>query len=1080
MDRSEFDIDAELEKYDYAAAVRDLGFEPHPTMAGSINDTFDMPVQNVDDFFVKLGNQTKKIADETARTSVAAPRQIVQEAIDFGVDWFGEQLKDFYTVNGFASDDQVKAILPQSMTQYAKDKGVPLELPLKSFQPETGIGTTARELLAYIGGFLLTKGKGAARQAGDTVLDDMGRHAGTLLQGVRGSTGGAMSLNVKEANLSELAVELGFADELRVFFDEQSMADRAAEGIADQIAMRANSPMDADYELTAEQRLNRKVDTVVEENAVGGILATAIMSTAKLLKLAAVAPKTSAGLTAGATAAASDDAEGMPVSRLARGVIGSNIDETATNAASAAAKQLDTDFMGFYSKALESAKRLPQKKATGEQYLRMLSKSGVTDDELYWTGLQDFANEAGKMNKDQLVNYLERNRVRLDELEFRSAEETPDTIDFIEEAVDGTDEIEFLKENIYETAAERVDQFQDFLEANKPMNDSQINQTMDNFKKAIVDGDAVDTQYLTPETESLFDEFAYYNAGEMYDENPLIRYTPDRGPDQTQVDYEIVGQEDIYTVVGKDGKAIETFDDFASAKEKIEQLAMDDGSLNTMPTQYEKWTQPGGSDYREHVIRIDNYRGDPGITDAYVRYTPDDQREFKRLNELNEEAVARGTQLSDADQLKFDELKARATQARERMDAVRQSDSSHFEEYENNIVAHYRTKERRTADGKRILYVEEIQSDWAGEGRKRGFMKSTDADDEARIAEVVEESAQYRKTRAKLNEVENLFALDRLGELPPERANYATEFFPELKNQTFANKEEKFKAIQRAARKLSDDMLMHREIAMRKEGIPSSIYSESGKTRVPRAPFVYSRQTGKENTGAWTRLVLKRVLMQAAQEGYDGIAIASGRASADHYNLRKYFDWVDIIRDTTPHPVDGKPTYSLVAKPKDGGGSYTQDLHSIHEDELPGIIGQAQAARAIKALESKQQRTDVLSPDYNQDNNAPLRLAGSDLASGGEGMLDFYDKVVPASMSKVLSKIDRSVKPQQIGVRKSVDKTGGQRSDLDIGVIFTEELKEKLKKGLPLFMPPSIAVGVGAMADKGNQQVNTSQMEMQF
>ena len=50
MDRSEFDIDAELEKYDYAAAVRNIEFEPHPTMAGSINDTFDMPVQNVDDF----------------------------------------------------------------------------------------------------------------------------------------------------------------------------------------------------------------------------------------------------------------------------------------------------------------------------------------------------------------------------------------------------------------------------------------------------------------------------------------------------------------------------------------------------------------------------------------------------------------------------------------------------------------------------------------------------------------------------------------------------------------------------------------------------------------------------------------------------------------------------------------------------------------------------------------------------------------------------------------------------------------------------------------------------------------------
>ena len=66
--------------------------------------------------------------------------------------------------------------------------------------------------------------------------------------------------------------------------------------------------------------------------------------------------------------------------------------------------------------------------------------------------------------------------------------------------------------------------------------------------------------------------------------------------------------------------------------------------------------------------------------------------------------MARGTQLSDADQLKFDELSSCNTGARA-IDAVRQFDSSRFEEYDNNIVARYRTKERRTADGKRILYL---------------------------------------------------------------------------------------------------------------------------------------------------------------------------------------------------------------------------------------------------------------------------------------------------------------------------------------------------------------------------------------
>ena len=45
--------------------------------------------------------------------------------------------------------------------------------------------------------------------------------------------------------------------------------------------------------------------------------------------------------------------------------------------------------------------------------------------------------------------------------------------------------------------------------------------------------------------------------------------------------------------------------------------------------------------------------------------------------------------------------------------------SSHFDE--PNILAHIRFNERTDADGKRVLFIEEIQSDWAQKGRKVGF-----------------------------------------------------------------------------------------------------------------------------------------------------------------------------------------------------------------------------------------------------------------------------------------------------------------------------------------------------------------------
>lgn len=45
--------------------------------------------------------------------------------------------------------------------------------------------------------------------------------------------------------------------------------------------------------------------------------------------------------------------------------------------------------------------------------------------------------------------------------------------------------------------------------------------------------------------------------------------------------------------------------------------------------------------------------------------------------------------------------------------------SSHFSE--PNILAHVRFNERTDAEGKRVLFIEEIQSDWAQKGRKEGF-----------------------------------------------------------------------------------------------------------------------------------------------------------------------------------------------------------------------------------------------------------------------------------------------------------------------------------------------------------------------
>jgi putative nucleotidyltransferase with HDIG domain len=61
--------------------------------------------------------------------------------------------------------------------------------------------------------------------------------------------------------------------------------------------------------------------------------------------------------------------------------------------------------------------------------------------------------------------------------------------------------------------------------------------------------------------------------------------------------------------------------------------------------------------------------------------------------------------------------------------------SSHFDQ--PNILAHVRFNERTDADGKRVLFLEELQSDWAQKGRKEGFAEPRwTASEEARVREL--------------------------------------------------------------------------------------------------------------------------------------------------------------------------------------------------------------------------------------------------------------------------------------------------------------------------------------------------------
>lgn len=188
-----------------------------------------------------------------------------------------------------------------------------------------------------------------------------------------------------------------------------------------------------------------------------------------------------------------------------------------------------------------------------------------------------------------------------------------------------------------------------------------------------------------------------------------------------------------------------------------------------------------------------------------------------------------------------------------------------------------------------MLFINEIQSDWGQEGKKKGF---ADPDAANKLSEL---SAQY----------------DKLGE---ERRAAEKEMadLPDF-NERFSELQDRVEAINSERDKVSDKMAELRQ-------------SVKGNA-IPAAPFV-------TKTDAWVSLAIKRMIRYAVENGFDRVAFINGQQAADLYDLSKQIDRVQYTKWSDGKvgvEVYDKKGY-LVALP-----NHQADGYSI--DELPGLLG---------------------------------------------------------------------------------------------------------------------------------------------
>ena len=274
----------------------------------------------------------------------------------------------------------------------------------------------------------------------------------------------------------------------------------------------------------------------------------------------------------------------------------------------------------------------------------------------------------------------------------------------------------------------------------------------------------------------------------------------------------------------------------------------------------------------------------------------------------------------------------------------------HFEE--NNVIVHARGNRRFDSDGKKVLFLEEIQSDWHQAGRDEGYAISY---------------KERARVMARQQEIR-----DQLPPLPTDST--------ELRATRYKTDREK---VREHLPHLYDEFVANNGL----------IYEEDGPG-VPHGPYEES----------WELLGLKGALDYAVEHGYERISWTTGLQQVNRYTsaLRTQVDKLSWVKEDLG---DGMETQ--VNAWKEGNGVFSGVYHadgSVAPNSVtvqhgqPGKLATADLSQVI----GKTMADKILSSTEDSE------ITGADLTVGGEGMKSFYDSRLPKMAGKYLKKLDKN------------------------------------------------------------------------
>lgn len=314
-----------------------------------------------------------------------------------------------------------------------------------------------------------------------------------------------------------------------------------------------------------------------------------------------------------------------------------------------------------------------------------------------------------------------------------------------------------------------------------------------------------------------------------------------------------------------------------------------------------------------------------------------------------------------------------------------QFSSSHWQE--PNIVVHLRMNTRKDAEGRKVLFIEELQSDWGQKGKKEGFESEQQKAHEKKVFELA------RKRHDIITRLNNSSITD------DEARAELTEFNKEAEQKGFSHRE-----IGEAASKYGD--------------FSTSMLYANGHAE---APFV-------TDTNAWTKLGLKTALKYAVQEGAEKIAWTSGEQQNQRYDLSKQVDEISYQKNS-----DG--TYYVSGR-KDGKSVFHKD--HLSEKALEDTVGKEVAERIIKGEGQKDEKKG----------GARKVLTGDQLKVGGKGMKGFYGEPTEGNEG-ILGRVGKAIVRELTGKEGHLletDLSTGSTTNVEV-IRNTEDIKRLSKTG---------------------------------